>query len=749
MVIVAALCAIALIACFFFGSGRGQAAAAAGGAVTRYELAVGGMTCAACVARVERAILKIPGVERAEVNLATESARVTAGPDVGLDALIATVDKAGYAARPAAAFDAAERDAAKAQERRGLGRRLLVAAAGTAPLMAFGMHIPGVPMLPHLVQLVLATVVLAGAGSSFFVLAAKALRARWADMNVLIALGTGAAYVYSAFVALAGDLAHRVGIHAHTVYFETAAAIITLVLLGRWLEARAKGRTGDAIQKLLALQPSTARVERGGVIADVPIAEIRVGDRVQVRPGERVPVDGHVVEGSTAIDESLLTGESMPQDKLAGDKVYGGSQNGHGAFWMEATGVGGDTALARIVRLVALAQGSRAPIQSLADRITAIFVPVVLMLAVVTAAGWTLAGAMAAEALIHTVAVLIIACPCALGLATPVAVMVGTGRAAQLGVLVRDAEALERLASVDAIVLDKTGTLTQGKAQVTDVASVSMSETDALSLAASVECASEHPLAKAVVEAAAGQSYAPATNIEAVPGAGIRGVTRQGRVRVGSPKWVAPGPLAGRVADWTGDGRTVMVVEVDGAPVAALALADPPKPEAAATIADLRDLGLDPWIITGDHDATARSIGAQVGIGDVIADAKPADKAAEIRRLRAAGKRVAMVGDGINDAPALTAADVGIAMGGGADVALESADVALLRGDMRGLPVAVRLGRAMLRNVKQNYAFAFGYNCLAIPLAAFGYLSPIVASLAMALSSVSVVSNALRLRRFV
>lgn len=748
MVIVAGLAVIALIGWFFFGAGKARQVAPGSGALARHELAVGGMTCAACVARVERALLKLPGVERAEVNLATESARVFTGPEVGLDALLATVDKAGYPARPAAAFDPAERDAAKARERRVLGRRLLIASVGTAPLMAFGMHIPGVPMLPHLVQLGLATIVLGGAGWPFFALAAKALRARWADMNVLIALGTGAAYGYSAFVALAGDLAHRVGIHAHTVYFETAAAIITLVLLGRWLEARAKGRTGDAIRKLLALQPSTARVERGGVVSDVPIEEIHVGDRVQVRPGERVPVDGLIIEGSTAIDESLLTGESMPQDKFAGDRAYGGSQNGHGAFWMEATGVGGDTALARIVRLVAQAQGSRAPIQSLADRITAIFVPVVLMLSVATASGWALAGAPLAEALIHTVAVLIIACPCALGLATPVAVMVGTGRAAQLGVLVRDAEALERLASIDAIVLDKTGTLTQGRAEVTETAVVSMSEADALALAASVECASEHPLAKAVVAAAAARSYVPATSIEAVPGAGVRGETAQGVVRIGSPKWVAPGPLAERVAEWTGRGWTVMVVELEGSPVAALALSDPPKPEAAETVAALRSLGLAPWMITGDHEATARSIATLAGIAEVIAEAKPADKAAQIRRLRAEGKRVAMVGDGINDAPALTAADVGIAMGGGADVALESADVALLRGDMRGLPVAVRLGRAMLRNVKQNYAFAFGYNVLAIPLAAFGFLSPIVASLAMALSSVSVVSNALRLRRF-
>jgi Cu+-exporting ATPase len=748
--IAAALVLIAFVAWFFFAGGSRASAAPRAGRAKAHEVAVGGMTCAACVARVERALLRLPGVERAEVNLATESARVWSAPEVGLDQVLAAIDNSGYDARPASAVDPEARDAEKAAETRALGARLLAASVCTAPLLVFGMHIPGVPMLDHRVQLVLALVVLGWSGNRFFVLAAKALRSRFADMNVLIALGTGAAFAYSAVVTLFPAQLHAAGIHTHKVYFEVAAAIITLVLLGRWLEARAKGRTGDAIRKLLALQAKTARVLRDGQEVDAPIESLRVGERVLVRPGERVPVDGRILEGESALDESLLTGESLPLDKGPGDKVYGGSQNGHGAFWMEATGVGRDTALARIVRLVAQAQGSRAPIQRLADRITAVFVPLVLMVAVVTFTGWWLAGYGLAQALIPTVAVLIIACPCALGLATPMAVMVATGRAAQLGILVRDAEALERLAKANAMVLDKTGTLTQGKPEVTGVVTASGAPEDALALAAAVESASEHPLARAVVAAAAakGLRLPAASQVRAHPGAGVTGVIEDRAVRIGSPRWVEAGALQGSVDAWAAEGRTAMVMSADGEPVAAFGIADQPKPEAFEAVSELRALGLEPWMITGDNQATARAIGAQVGIENVLAEAKPEDKALEVARLRREGWRVAMAGDGINDAPALTAAEVGIAMGGGADVALESADVALLRGDLRGLPRAVRLGRAMLRNIKQNYLFAFGYNTLAIPLAALGYLSPIIASIAMALSSVHVVTNALRLRRF-
>lgn len=760
-----AIAAIGFIAWFFFGPRASEravrragvqevtiigSAAHAPAQATVTELDIGGMTCAACVSRVEKGLRRVPGVLDCSVNLATETARVKAAGNVATEELIRAVERTGYSATVRQTGSDAKREAERAKEANKLAIKFWIAAALTAPVLATAMHIPGVPTMPAWLQLIFVTPVMFWAGGQFFVQAAKALRHRSADMNVLIALGTSSAYFYSLYETFPVR-------HHAVVYYEVAAAIITLILLGRWLEARAKGRTGEAIRKLLALQSKTARVSRDGIESQIPIEEVVSGDIVIVRPGERIPVDGVIVEGTSAVDESMLTGESLPVDKRPGDKVFGGTLNQEGAITYHATAVGKDSAIARIVKLVQEAQGSRAPIQKLADQITGIFVPVVLMIAVATFAVWFafVVPASVATAMVHSVAVLIIACPCALGLATPVAVMVGAGRSAQLGVLVRDAEALERLAKVEIVILDKTGTITMGKPRVTRIEVCDGDEAEALTIAASIENLSAHPLGEAVVAAAKSRNLnlKRVDHFRSIAGKGLEGTIEGHRVVIGTRSHLSD---CGVTLDgfmqkgeaMASEGQTAVFLGVDGKMRAVIGIADTPKPEARDAIQRLKDLGAAVWMITGDNKPTADAIARMVGIANVMAEVLPEEKANAVKSLQSQNRIVAMVGDGINDAPALAQADVGIAMGSGADVALETADVALLRNDLHGVPDAIRLSRATMATIKGNLFFAFVYNTLGIPLAAMGLLSPIIASGAMALSSVSVVSNALRLKGY-
>ncbi|HLK55258.1 MAG TPA: heavy metal translocating P-type ATPase [Chthonomonadaceae bacterium] len=750
----------------------------------RCDLTIQGMHCAACVGRVEKALQQVPGVQEATVNLLAERAAVQFDPaQAKPEDLVEAIDIAGYDSAVLSddpmetpLTDADETHSAQDDETRTSWRKFLLSAVLTLPLLYMGMgpHIGIVPMEWAMspwwngVQLLLATPILFGVGGGFFRGAWAALRQRSSDMNTLIVVGTSAAYAYSAFVTLA-PLFPAWGRGLKTgVYFETAAVIITLILMGRLLEARAKRRTGTAIEALIRLQPKTARIVRDGHEEDVPLSDVHVGDRLLVRPGEKVPVDGVIVTGSSWVDESMLTGESMPVEKAVGDPVIGATLNQRGAFTMEARRVGKGTVLAQIVRLVQQAQGSRAPIQRLADVITGYFVPVVLMLAVATFTGWYVFSPSPESrflfALLFAVSVLIIACPCALGLATPTAIMVGTGRGAQLGVLIKDAVALETLYRIRTVVLDKTGTITEGKPALTDVLPApGFTEAELLRLAASAERGSEHPLAAAILAGAQerGLALAEATDFHALAGRGLEARIEGKRVLLGNAALLTERGIAGSApledafARLAEEGKTPMYVALDGCVIGLIAVADRVKPTAKAALARLQGMGIQVAMLTGDNQRTAEAVARQVGIARVLPEVLPALKAEEVKRLQAEGKIVAMVGDGINDAPALAQADIGMGIGTGTDVALEAADVVLMRGDLHGIADAIELSRATLRNIRQNLAFAFGYNVLGIPIAAgilypfTGWqLSPILASLAMALSSVSVVTNALRLHGF-
>jgi len=740
---------------------------------------VEGMTCASCVNRITRFLRKADGVAEANVNLATETATVQFDPArIDLAGLAAAVEAAGYVARvdrragSEAEAEATDEPSYADRHLADLRRRLIVATALTIPLLIGLARMTIAPGLPELFtnpwfQLALATPVQFYCGWPFYRGAFNALRHRAADMNTLVAVGTSAAYGYSvaAIAFPAFFLAAGLGMDGEPLplYFDTAAAIITLILLGRFLEARARSHTSDAIRKLIGLAPRTARVIRDGVELDIPIEQVVRGDLLRVRSGEKIPVDGVLREGRSAIDESMVTGESMPVGKKLGDEVIGGTLNGSGSFTYEATRVGADTVLAQIVRLVQEAQGSRAPIQRLADTVTGVFVPVVLVLAGLTFVVWFAFGPEPAfnMALVNTIAVLIIACPCALGLATPTSIMVGTGKGAENGVLFRNAEALERLHKVGAVVLDKTGTLTEGKPRVTEVvlAQGAPAEAELLALVAAAERGSEHPLGEAIVRHARerGLETSVASAFDAVAGEGIRATVDGHEVLVGRPAFLGldVSALAEAAGQLASTGKTPVFVAVDGRLAGIIAIADTLKAGSAAAVAELHRLGLTVVMLTGDNETTARAIAAEAGVDRVVADVRPDEKAAQVRALQAEGKAVAMVGDGVNDAPALASADVGVAIGTGTDVAIESAAVTLMSGDLRGLVTAIALSRATMRNIKQNLFWAFGYNVILIPVA-MGLLypingmllDPIFAAAAMALSSVTVVSNALRLRRF-
>ena len=734
--------------------------------------AVRGMHCAACVGTVERALRGVPGVGSASVNLATERATVEWDPArADAPALATAVAAAGYeladapAPSPGGAADDGE-TAARAAEQRRLRARALAGAVLSVPIV-LGSMAEFFPWAPAWLRdpwtlLLLATPVQFWVGAEFHRGFLRDLRHRRASMATLVSLGTNAAYFFSLAVTLWPHAFMSLGAMP---YFETAAVVITLVVVGRWLEANARGRTSEAIRRLVALAPRTARVIREGAEVDVPTSDVIVGDLVRIRPGERVPVDGNVVEGTSTIDESMLTGESLPVTKAPGAGVYGGTINRTGSFVFRASRVGAATTLARIVRLVEEAQGSRAPIQRLADRVAAVFVPVVLVIAAATFVGWWAFGPPPTllHALTNAVAVLVIACPCAMGLATPTAIMVATGRGAEHGVLVKSAAALETLHRTQTMVFDKTGTLTVGRLAVTDVVpAAGVAEEDLLACAAAAEQASEHPIGEAIVARAKerGVALPPVTEFTAVPGQGIDALAPEGRLLLGNralmeARGVDVTALADRAEALAQSGKTVVYLAVAFRPLGLLAVADTLKPEAPAVVAALRARGLDVAMLTGDDRRTAAAIARDAGIDRVLAEILPDDKAKEIARLRAEGRRVAMIGDGINDAPALAQADVGIAMGSGTDVAIEAADVTLMRVDLRGVVAAVDLSRRTIRIVKENLVWAFGYNVVLIPVAAgllypiWGVLlSPMLAGAAMAFSSVSVVMNSLRLKRW-
>jgi P-type Cu+ transporter len=732
---------------------------------------VRGMHCAACVGRVERALTGLPGVERATVNLATEQATVSFDPErTSFDALQAAVAAAGYELVPplpdqvpGAALDTEQ--SARDAEQRYEKIKFIVGAVLSVPVLLGGMsHIlPWVPTAlrnPWLL-LILTTPVQFWVGWQFHRGFLHDLRYRQASMSTLVSVGTGAAYFFSVAVTL---WPHVFPAHSVT-YYDVSAVVITLVVLGRWLEARARGRTSEAIGRLVSLAPRTARVVRAGAEVDVPTAEVRVGDFVRIRPGERIPVDGVVTEGASTIDESMLTGESLPVEKISESKVYAGTVNRTGSFIFRAAKVGRETALARIVALVAEAQGSRAPIQRLADRVAAIFVPIVLGIAGLTFLAWWLFGPEPAGlfALTNAVAVLVIACPCAMGLATPTAIMVATGRGAERGILIRSAAALELLERVDTVVFDKTGTLTVGRPVVTDVIALPLtSEEDVVALAAAAEQGSEHPLGEAIVASAKerGLALPPITAFTTVPGQGIDARASDGHVLLGNrtlmdARGVDVSALVPRAQALASEGKTAVYLALGGRALGLLAVADVLKPEAPDAVAALKRRGLEVIVLTGDARPTAEAVARRAGVEKVLAEVLPEDKAREITGLKAQRHRVAMVGDGINDAPALAQADVGIAMGSGTDVAIEAADVTLVRGDLRSVVGAIDLSRRTISVIKQNLVWAFGYNVVLIPVAAgvlyplWGVLlSPILAGAAMAFSSVSVVTNSLRLKRW-
>ncbi|HEV3496525.1 MAG TPA: heavy metal translocating P-type ATPase [Actinomycetes bacterium] len=711
------------------------------------DFEVEGMTCGSCAVRIERVLGRQPGVASAQVNFATGKARVAPGGAVDVGDLQAAVERIGYRISPVGDGEKADAEAeAEARWR----RRLLVAVPLSVALVGLAMAPGGVMEQPwgRLTALALATPVQFWVGWPFLREAARRARRRTASMATLIAMGTLAAYGFSVAQLLTGGMA---------LYFEAAAVIITFVVLGRFFEARAKGRAGQAIRALLELGAKEARVVRDGREVMVPVEQVAVGDLLKVRPGEKVPTDGEVVTGASAVDESMLTGESVPVEKAPGDPVTGATVNTSGVVTVRATRVGAETALAQIVRLVEEAQASKGHIQRLADRVAGVFVPAVMAVALATFAGWALLAGDPQAGLVAAVAVLIISCPCALGLATPIAIMVGTGRGAELGVLIKGVEVLERTRRITSVVFDKTGTLTRGEMALTDAVPVAgLDEAEVLRRAGAVEADSEHPIGQAIA-AAARQRVGPLPEVagfQALAGRGARAEVDGATVWVGRAKLMAdagllmPGAIDEVVERLQEAGKTVVFTGWDGEVRGVLAVADTLKDDAAELIARLHGMSLEVAMLTGDNARTAHAIAGRVGIDRVLAEVLPDDKAGEVASLQREGRVVAMVGDGVNDAPALVQADLGIAIGTGTDVAIQASDLTLLRGDLAGVATAIELSRRTYRTIVQNLGWAFGYNVAAIPLAALGLLSPIVAGAAMALSSVSVVGNSLRLRRF-
>lgn len=730
---------------------------------SKSEFDIGGMTCAACSARIEKVLNKMPGVE-ATVNLAMERASIKHDPAViSADQLIAKIEAIGY--RAALHIDnTGEAEEEKHKALRMLKLRFFISAVLSVPLLwamfahfNLGLFVPEILVNPWF-QFALATPVQFIIGWPFYRSAYKSLKSGSANMDVLVSLGTSAAYVYSVKetieYTLAGSMDHMA---MPDLYFEVSVVLVTLILLGKWMESMAKGHASDAIKKLMGLAAKTATVIRDGVELALPVEEVQMGDLVRVKPGEKIPLDGIIREGASAVDESMLTGESIPVDKKAGDPVIGATLNKNGSLLIEVTKIGKETALAQIIRIVEEAQGSKAPIQRLADKISGIFVPIVVGIAVVVFLLWFFVfdSGDFTRAFENMIAVLVIACPCALGLATPTSIMVGTGRGAEYGVLIKGGEHLETAHKLTTIVLDKTGTITKGKPEMTDfIAASGENEHEVLTLAASVEKNSEHPLAEAIVKGAIERGVTPLAveSFEALPGAGLTGVVSGKQIYMGTRKLmnrqqVDYQAFEAEMEQLEATGKTAMLIAIDGKLAGLVGVADTVKETSREAIRRMRELGLTVIMITGDNPRTAAAIAEQVGIDRILAEVLPEDKAGEIAKLKAAGEKVAMVGDGINDAPALALSDIGMAVGTGTDVAIEAADITLMRGDLQSVVDAILLSRKTMRNIRQNLFWAFFYNSVGIPVAAAGFLAPWVAGAAMAFSSVSVVMNALRLKR--
>lgn len=711
------------------------------------DLNIEGMTCAACSARIEKVVGKLPGIDSIHVNLASEKGHVAFIPGLVKESdIIAAVQKAGYGAKVADDSKVEDERAKKQRLYRIEVRKFWLSAVLILPLIAQMLFqlAGGQPFLPNWVSWILATPVQFYIGWRFYKGAYHSLRGGAANMDVLVALGTSVAYVYSAVLTVLGT---------QDVYFDTSATVVTLIFLGKLLETRAKAKSSAAVEQLAKFGAKVAHVLRDGTEVDIPVEELRVDDVVRVRPGEKVPSDGIILEGTTFVDQSFLTGESMPVEKYPNDEVVGASVNQNQSFVMRVTKVGADTMLSQVIRLVDSAQGSKAPVQRLADKISGIFVPVVLLVALLTFLVWGIFVGWP-HALIAAVAVLVIACPCSLGLATPTAIMVGTGMGAEAGILIKGGEHLENAHKVNTVVFDKTGTLTTGHPEVRDVwTTQNVAQEELLRLAAAIESQSEHPLASAVTKYATAKitDIPSATQVRAVTGMGVEGILDGSQIRIGNRRWFAQLGIK-EIPDHVLENFeelawTAVLVAVDDKLLGILAISDAIKADSVQTVKDLTAMGIEVWLLTGDNRRTAEAVAKQVGITNVMAEVLPTDKAAKVRELKQRGRVIAMVGDGINDAPALASADVGIAMGSGSDIALEAADIALMNADTQGVVDAIRLSKVTMRKIRQNLFWAFFYNVLGIPLAALGILSPIIAGAAMALSSVSVVSNSLLLRR--
>lgn len=718
--------------------------------ISRIKLSIEGMTCASCSARIEKVLTKLKGVKSVAINLSLNNGTVDyIEGEVSKTDIIESIKRAGFKAHEQVEQDIDREKKNREEELKKLKYMLVFSAILSIPLFsAMFFHMAGIHtiLLNGYFQLALATPVQIIVGARFYKGAYKSLRGGGANMDVLIAMGTTAAFLYSLYHTI-------VGIPEY--YYEASAMIITLILLGKYLESIAKGKTSEAIKKLMGLQAKTARVVRDGEEIDIPMDEVLVGDIIIVRPGEKIPVDGIVTEGHSTIDESMLTGESVPVDKSTGDEVIGATINKQGAFKFKAIKVGKDTALSQIIKLVEDAQGSKAPVQRLADTISGIFVPIVVVIAIVTFLIWNFGFGDFNQGLISAVAVLVIACPCALGLATPTAIMVGTGKGAENGILIKGGEHLEKAHKLDVVVLDKTGTITKGEPEVTDIIALEHSEDEVLRFAAIAEKSSEHPLGQSIVDYAKNKSISlpDPEKFESITGHGIYAQIEGREIYIGNRKLMREKNIdilskEETLIDLENDGKTAMIIGIDGKVGGIIAVADTVKDSSQEAIQQLKDMNIEIYMITGDNKRTAEAIAKQVGITNVLAEVLPEDKAAQVEKLKNQGKSVGMVGDGINDAPALAIADIGFAIGTGTDVAMEAADITLIRGDLREIPTAILLSKKTMRTIKQNLFWAFGYNTVGIPIAALGWLNPMIAGAAMAFSSVSVLSNSLRLKKF-
>ncbi len=726
--------------------------------VQKESLKITGMSCAACSARIEKKLTRADGILSANVNLTTEKATVEYDPSqIKVSEMIKMVQALGYEAEKAEEITRDVEKERREKEIKSLRITLIISIALSSPmLLAMVLSFMGIDI--HFLhneyfQLIITTPVQFIIGFRFYKNAFYALRSKSTNMDVLVAMGTSAAYFYSLYNVFSQE---HTSSGMKDLYFEAAAVIITLILLGKYLEAVAKGKTSEAIKKLMGLQPKTARVIRNNTEEDIPIENVEVGDIIVVKPGEKIPVDGKITEGSSSVDESMLTGESLPVEKKPGDAVIGATINKFGTFKFEADKVGKDTALAQIVRMVEEAQGSKAPIQKIADQVSGIFVPVVIGIAIIAFVIWFFTTGDVTKAIVSAVSVLVIACPCALGLATPTAIMVGTGKGAQSGILIKGGEHLETAFRINAVVLDKTGTITKGEPEVTDIIALGdMAKTEVLRLAAIAEKSSEHPLGVAIYENGKRDfdNIPDPDSFEAIPGRGVMAVVGNKSIYIGTrklmlEKGIVIGSYEAMLQKLEDDGKTAMLMAVNNELDAIIAVADTLKENSAYAIKELKEMGIDVYMITGDNRRTAEAIARQVGITNVLAEVLPENKAQEVEKLKSKGRKVAMVGDGINDAPALATADIGMAIGTGTDVAIEAADITLMRGDLRTIPAAIRLSKKTMRKIKQNLFWAFFYNVIGIPFAAFGLLNPMIAGAAMAFSSVSVVTNSLSLKKF-